>query len=232
MTKTVLITGTSRGIGLEFARQYSEAGWRVFAACRRPQAAHDLNALAAASGGSMTVHPLDVTDPSQLQALQQAIGATPLDLLLNNAGIYGQASAVFGHTDAGKWLEAFRVNTIAPMKIMEAFVSNVAASDTRLMAALSSKMGSMADNHSGGSYVYRSSKAALNAVMKSAAVDLRDRGVTVVALHPGWVRTDMGGASAEISTAESVAHLRRILDRVTAADSGSFFDVDGSIVPW
>ena len=118
------------------------------------------------------------------------------------------------------------------MQMMEAFLTHVAASKHKLIAAMSSKMGSMADNGSGGSYIYRSSKAALNAVMKSAAIDLAPRGVKVAILHPGWVQTDMGGPDAEITVAESVGRLREILGSVTPENSGTFFDIDGSTIPW
>jgi len=232
MADKVLITGANRGIGLELARQYASAGWRVHACCRQPERAVELNRVAAASAGRLSVHPLDVTSPVQIAALPAALGDEPLDLLINNAGIYGQDDASFGNTDVRAWLQAFHVNAIAPLKVMEALVEPVARSGRRVMACVSSKMGSMADNRSGGSYVYRSSKAALNAVVTSAAVDLRHRGVTVVALNPGWVKTDMGGPNAEITVAESVAALRTILDRLRPADSGRFIDVDGTTIPW
>jgi NAD(P)-dependent dehydrogenase (short-subunit alcohol dehydrogenase family) len=230
--ESVLITGANRGIGLGLVRAYAADGWRVLACCRRPEAAPDLSRLAAASDGRVSIHPLDVTDPRQVAALPQVLGREPLDLLINNAGVYGPSDAEFGNTDVAAWLDTFRVNTVAPMKIMEALADHVARSRRRVIACVSSKMGSMADNRSGGSYVYRASKAALNAVVASAAVDLRPRGITVVALNPGWVKTDMGGPNAEIGVGESVAALHGILDRLTLADSGRFIDVDGSTIPW
>jgi NAD(P)-dependent dehydrogenase (short-subunit alcohol dehydrogenase family) len=232
MSRTLLVTGASRGIGLEFVRQYAGQGWRVYAGCRAPETAVELNRLAAASAGRISVHPLDVTKATHIKAMQAVLGRTPLDILLNNAGIYGQDNARFGNTDPERWLETFRINSIAPLKLMEALVENVAASERRIMATLSSKMGSMADNGSGGSYVYRASKAAVNAVMVSAAIDLRPRGITAVALHPGWVKTDMGGPNAEITVQQSVTALRGILNHITLADSGRFFDVDGTLIPW
>ncbi len=232
MNGTIVITGSNRGIGLEFVRQYNALGWRIHAACRNPENAHELTQLAAASSGQVSIHPLDVTRPKQIEMLAAVLGDEPIDILLNNAGIYGQEDASFGKTDRDKWLETFTVNTIGPMKLMEALADRVAASRRRIVASISSKMGSIADNASGGSYVYRSSKAALNAVMKSASIDLAPRGVICVILHPGWVRTDMGGPDAEISVEESVTGMRAILDRVTAADIGTFFDIDGSVTPW
>jgi NAD(P)-dependent dehydrogenase (short-subunit alcohol dehydrogenase family) len=232
MTDKVLITGANRGIGLEMARQYASDGWRVYACCRQPERAQALSRLAAGAAGRVSIHPLDVTNAAQIAALPAVLGDASLDLLINNAGVYGQDDARFGNTDVSAWLRTFEVNAIAPLKIMEALVESVARSHRRVMACVSSKMGSMADNRSGGSYVYRSSKAALNAVVTSAAVDLRDRGITVVALNPGWVKTDMGGPNAEITVAESVTALRAVLDRVGPGDSGRFIDVDGTTIPW
>jgi NAD(P)-dependent dehydrogenase (short-subunit alcohol dehydrogenase family) len=229
---TTLITGCNRGIGLELARQYAQAGWRVFATCRNPKGAYSLNAIAAGSQGRVTVHRLDVTCAEELDGVVAAVGPTPLDLLINNAGTAGQPNSPFGSTDVGAWSEAFRVNAIAPVKLMEAFVTVVGKSRGRLIACLGSKMGSISGNSSGGSYVYRSSKAALNAVVRTAALDLRPKGITVVAIHPGWVKTDMGGPNAQIAVADSVRRLRELLERVSLADSGSFLNFDGSLIPW
>lgn len=232
MTETVLITGASRGIGLEFVKFYAERGARVYACCRQPESARDLAALAARSGGLVQVQPLDVTNERQVANLKAVLGDTPVDILINNAGIYGQDDARFGNTDVEAWLQAFRVNTIAPVKIAEALVENVARGTRRVMAFLSSKMGSIDDNGSGGSYVYRTSKTALNMAVKSMSIDLAPRGIAVVALHPGWVLTDMGGPSAEIDTATSVSGMARVLDGLDAANSGRFYEYDGSVIPW
>lgn len=228
----ILVTGANRGIGLELARQYAADGWRVNACCRDPEGADELRSLAASADGRIVLHRLDVTDDDQIAALAARLNGRPIDILFNNAGVYGQVDAWFGNTRRDDWLAALNVNTISPMKVMEALVDNVADSDLKLIATLSSKMGSMADNRSGGSYVYRSTKAGLNAVMVSAAHDLKPRGITAVILHPGWVRTDMGGPNGEISVAESVAAMRRTLSRVGPEDAGSFYEIDGSIIPW
>jgi NAD(P)-dependent dehydrogenase (short-subunit alcohol dehydrogenase family) len=231
MTETILITGSNRGIGLELAHQYAAQGWQVLACCRRPDQATALNRLGD-KFPNITLHTLDVAQQDQVQKLAAELQDCPIDILFNNAGIYGPYDAAFGNTDEARWLECLQVNVIAQMKMMEAFVTQVAASKHKLIAAMSSKMGSMADNGSGGSYIYRSSKAALNAVMKSAAIDLEPRGVKVVILNPGWVQTDMGGPNAEITVAESVGRIREILGTITPGNSGTFFDVDGSIIPW
>ncbi len=228
----ILVTGANRGIGLELVRQYAADGWGVHACCRQPDSAQALQQLAADHPGQVTIHPLEVTDDEQIAALANALRGRPIDILFNNAGVYGQADAWFGNTRRDDWLRALDVNTISPMKIMEALVDNVAMSERKIIATLSSKMGSMADNRSGGSYVYRSTKAALNAVMVSAAHDLKPRGISAVILHPGWVRTDMGGPNGELSVSESVTAMRRILDGVSLDDAGSFYEIDGTIIPW
>ncbi len=231
MANSLLISGANRGIGLELTRQYATAGWRVFACCRAPERADALQRLAA-DNPNIRLHPLDVTNREQIESLARALTDQPIDILFNNAGIYGPYDVRFGHTDTSAWRECFEVNCIAPMKLTEALVDNVAASEKKIVAAMTSKMGSMADNGSGGSYLYRSSKAALNAAMKSAAIDLKPRGITVALLHPGWVLTDMGGPNAEITTEQSAQQLRRILDQLTPTQSGTFFDIDGSVIPW
>jgi NAD(P)-dependent dehydrogenase (short-subunit alcohol dehydrogenase family) len=226
---TVLITGANRGLGLQFAKQYADDGWRVHAACRNPDAAEALNE--AAAGGAMTLHRLDVGDGDQVGALAAALAGEAIDVLLNNAGVIGDRSA-FGATDYTVWQATLRTNTLAPMRMAEAFADHVAASGRKQMVFVSSRMGSIGDNGEGGSYVYRSSKAALNAVIKSLSIDLAARGVTAVAFHPGWVSTDMGGASAPIGPAESVGGMRRVIERLTPADNGRFLDYDGSEIPW
>ncbi len=228
MTSTILITGANRGLGLQFAKQYADDGWRVHATCRDPDAAEALNA---AASDRLTVHRLDIRDGAQVAALARALADEPIDVLLNNAGVIGDRGA-FGATDYAVWHETLGTNTLAPMRMAEAFADHVAASARKQMVFVSSRMGSIGDNGSGGSYVYRSSKAALNAVVKSLSIDLAARGVTAVAFHPGWVSTDMGGASATIAPAESVGGMRAVIERLTPADNGRFLDYDGSGIPW
>jgi len=231
MSETILITGSNRGIGLELAKQYAESGWRVLACCRSPDNAGKLSDLAD-QYNKLSIHKLDVTDSGQIQSLVNELQDQPLDILFNNAGVYGPYDAGFENVNETEWLECLRVNTIAPMLIIQAFVENVAMSERKLIATMSSKMGSMTDNGSGGSYVYRSSKAALNAVMKSASIDLRPRGIKVAILHPGWVLTDMGGPNAEINVNECVNNLRKNINNVNLENTGCFLEIDGSVIPW
>ena len=232
MASTILITGANRGIGFELTQQYAEAGWRVIACCREPDKAQELDGVRSDHGEQVSIHRLDVTNSEPIKALVTSMEDTPIDILLNNAGIYGQRDDSLGNIDEDKWLETFRVNTIAPIKVMEAFIDVVAASKRKVFASITSKMGSVADNTSGGSYVYRSSKAALNAAMKSAANDLEGRGISVVVIHPGWVRTDMGGPSGLLSVEQSAKSIRELLGRVSIEDTGKFFNYDGTVIPW
>lgn len=223
---TVFITGTNRGIGLAFVRQYAAEGWRVHAACRNPAQATDLEEVK----GDVTVHGLDVADEAQLDRIAAALETEPIDVLINNAGIL--ESSGFGRTDSDAWLRAFRINSIAPLHLLERLAPHLERGTMKRAVALTSKMGSIADNTSGGSYIYRSSKAALNAAMRSAAIDLRPKGIIVTVFHPGWVKTDMGGPGATIDAETSASSLRARIGALTAADSGRFFNYDGKELPW
>lgn len=230
---TTLITGANRGIGLELARQHAADGWRVHACCRQPDQADALNQLAAQYPDLVQIHPLDVTDLAQIERLANTLAQEAIDLLLNNAGVYPDDEFKnFGHVDYAKWMHAFQVNTMAPLKMAEAFVAQVARSKLKIIATISSMMGSIDDNTSGGSYLYRSSKAAVNMVNKSLALDLRDKGITAVVFNPGWVLTDMGGPNAVITVAQSVTGLRQVIGKLTLADSGKFLNYDGREIAW
>ncbi len=190
--KTILVTGANRGIGLELSRQFAADGWNVVACCRNPAEAALLQQLCE-QFSSIEIHPLEVTDYDQMSALAKQLSHRSIDILLSNAGIYGPKGVGFGDVDATDWRQVLEVNTIAPMMLVQAFVEQVAASQQKLVAVISSKVGSIADNASGGSYLYRSSKTAVNQVVKSLSIDLAGRGIAVISLHPGWVKTDMGG---------------------------------------
>ena len=228
---TVLLTGANRGLGLEFARQYAERGWRVLACCRTPTEAGELQSLARTSA-SVGLHALDVRDRDRCAALAAELAGVGIDLLLNNAGIYGPGKMFLGRIDYAAWAEAFAVNTLGPTRLVECFLEHVARSDRKLIACISSLMGSIGANSEGRHYLYRSSKAALNAVVKSLSIDLRDRGISVVTLHPGWVKTDMGGAEADLEIPASVSSMVGLLDRLRPEDSGKFLNYDGSELPW
>ena len=205
---TILITGANRGIGLEMVKQYSLAGWQVFACCRDPAKAEELQKLK--QNKNIQVLSLDVSDTQSIKNLALQIENQPIDILLNNAGVFPQ-DLEFGTNKPEILLDAFKVNTIAPFLLAETLFKNIVASTLKIIANMSSIMGSMELNASGGHYAYRSTKAALNAITKSMAVDLKKHDVKVVALHPGWVQTDMGGVNAAVAPAESVTKIREIL---------------------
>lgn len=230
--KSVLITGANRGIGLEHARRFAARGARVFACVRDVAEAGDLRALASASDQRMTILPYDARDPAAPARIRDALGDASLDLLLNNAGVMGGQDQRFGRTDPDAFLETLRINTLAPLLLAEALADAVARSERKVIANQSSKMGSIADNESGAYYAYRASKAALNMVAKSLARDLAGRGIIVVALHPGWVRTRMGGPNAPVTVEQSAEGQQRLLDRITLSESGKFFNYDGAELPW
>ncbi|EKV31707.1 Short chain dehydrogenase [Caenispirillum salinarum AK4] len=224
---TVVITGANRGIGLEFARQYAADGWRVIATCRSPEKAPA--ELTGADG--VEVRGLDVADFAGVEAFGKAVADTPVDLFINNAGVYGKRGAqAFGAIDADAWMEVLKVNTIAPVKMVEALLPALQKADGAKIAILSSKVGSVADNGSGGNYAYRTSKAAVNMVGKNLALELGD--IPVLLLHPGWVRTDMGGPNGLIDTAESVSGLRKVIGDAGPDQSGHFYDYAGKEIPW
>lgn len=228
---TILITGANRGIGLKLTEQFAEDGWQVLACCRNPADAGQLQALTERDL-AIELHALDVTNYEQMATLADQLGNRPIDILLSNAGIYGSKGVGFGEVDAEEWRQVLEVNTIAPLMLVQAFVDQVAASQQKLVAVISSKVGSIADNSSGGSYIYRSSKTAVNQVVKSLSVDLAGRNITVISLHPGWVKTDMGGSNADISTDESVSGLKSILQSAGPAQSGQFIEFNGNSIPW
>lgn len=228
---TIMITGANRGIGLELSEQFAADGWAVLACCRNPVEAEALQALAG-QYSAIEIHRLEMTDYARMTALSEQLGGRAIDVLLSNAGIYGPRGHGFGEVDAAEWRQVLEVNSIAPMMLVQAFVEQVAASQRKLVAVVSSKMGSIADNGSGGSYIYRSSKTTVNQVVKCLSIDLAPRNISVLTLHPGWVQTDMGGANAEISVAESAGGLKRILQSAGLAQSGQFLEYDGNLISW
>jgi NAD(P)-dependent dehydrogenase (short-subunit alcohol dehydrogenase family) len=230
--KTVLITGANRGIGLEHVRRFAERGAHVFATARSPADAKELKALIAEQEGRIEMLAYDASDSGAPARLKAALGDAPLDLLFANAGASGGNSQSFGSVDVDNVLQLIRINALAPLKLVEALAGNVACSQRKLIAFQSSLMGSVGDNSSGGYYAYRLAKGALNMIAKGVANELAPRGVIAVALHPGWVRTRMGGESAPVSVDECVAGQQRLLDSLTPGESGRFFNYDGKQLPW
>jgi len=227
---SIMITSANRGLGLEFVRQYAADGWRVFAACRNPDAADDLQKLARTH--SVTVFAMDVTDLSSIRHAAADLHDESIDVLLNSAGIIGEPGQRTGHIDYESWEQVLNVNTMGPLRVTEAFVEHVARSERKLVVTITSGLGSLTDNTSGGSIPYRSSKAAVNMAMRSAAIDLAPRGIACVLVNPGWVKTDMGGSNAPLTPSESVAALKRLMATFGLAHSGKFFHYDGREYAW
>lgn len=224
---TLLITGANRGIGLELTKRYTADGWTVIATCREPQSATALKAIR-----GITVEALDVTDYAAVDKLAQTYGGTAIDLLLNNAGIYGNRDGALKVTDFDTYLEVLRVNSVAPMKLALAFLPHLQATKGGAkIATISSRMGSI-EQSGGGSYAYRASKAAINAGMHNLALDLKSSDIACITLHPGWVKTDMGGAGADIDVATSAAGLKKVIDGLAIKDTGKFYNYDGGEIPW
>lgn len=230
---SILITGSNRGIGLELARHYAAGGWRVFATCRRPAEAVALHDLAG-HYPELSVHRVDVTISEDIKGIAWELENTPLDVLFNNAGVYLEndyRSPGVGAIRYDDWLRTFEVNTLGAVRMTEALADNVAVSDKRLVTAMTSHMGSIADIETEGSYYYRSSKAALNAAMHGLAVALRSRQIGVLLLHPGAVRTRMGPRDG-INPQDAVHGISERVRNFSMADSGAFIKYDGTEMPW
>lgn len=229
---TVLITGASRGLGLEFCKQYAADGWDVLACCRAPQRAAELADLVARYP-RIQMFALNVAEFAQIDALAAQLQDTAIDVLINNAGIYSDTPGHgFGHLDYAAWTKSLSVNALAPIKMAEVFLPHLMRGEQKKLVAITSLMGSISDNSSGGSMIYRSSKAALNAAMKTLALDLKDRAISVLLLHPGWVKTAMGGLNAPLEAPHSIAAMRQTIAALSLEQSGSFLKYDGTPLPW
>lgn len=232
---TVLITGANRGLGLGLAKVYLEDGWHVVAVNRR--SSKELEGL---QNGRLDIRLCDLTDDTQLEGLAKSLAGRPLDVLINNAGRMVKTGTDetagklqgFGHFDRETWRRIFDINLFTPMYLAELLADNLSRSERGRIVTLSSTLGSMALNTSGGIYAYRASKAAVNAIVKSLSIDLADRGIIAIAQHPGWVKTDMGGRGADIDIQTSVTGMKAVIDGLTRDDSGKFLSYDGSEMPW
>jgi NAD(P)-dependent dehydrogenase (short-subunit alcohol dehydrogenase family) len=216
---TILITGAGRGLGRELARQYAEDGWRVIGTVRKPAA------------GLAETLTLDVANTADARRLASQLAGVPIDVLFCNAGVIGKRGNRFGSFDYADWEQVLRVNLLGAAAVVEALVDNVAAGGRKTVCLMSSRLGSISET-SGETLPYATSKAALNLLAKGLAATLAPRGIVVVALSPGWVRTDMGGASAPLAPETSVRGLRRVIAGLRREDSGKFLAYDGSAIAW
>ena len=233
---TAVITGTNRGIGLELTRQYLADGWRVITLTRNrsPELEH------LSESGDLDIIDADLTDDGSLRAATEAIEADAIDLLINNAGTMGDSSfdkdgfsvQAFGRFDRDEWRRVFDINVFTPQALTELLADRLANAEHGVAVTISSMLGSNELNSSGSLYAYRASKAAVNSIMKSMGTDLGKRGVIAVALHPGWVQTDMGGQNADVTVPDSVRGLRNVIADLTPDDAGAFIAYDGKRMPW
>jgi len=234
---TVLITGANRGLGLELTRQYCAAGWNVIATCRDPHDAPDLKALDQ-QHPSLNIYALDVADFAAIDKLALDLKTHPIDVLINNAGLFGPKAQAendprqeFGHMDYDIWATLFRVNTMAPMKMAEAFASNVAASTQKKIITITSSVGSIT-RADGGFHAYRTTKSAANMVMHNLSYNVKDQGIITAAFCPGWVKTRMGGPDAPLEAPEALQNLRGVIDGLTLESTGRFWLYNGDPLPW
>lgn len=234
---TLLVTGANQGLGLEFTRQYAADGWAVIACCRSPERADELRALAAANP-AIEVEPLDICDPSAITALARRHAGRPVDLLLNNAGIIGAFPLNenfhrqhFGSVDYALWEQVIQTNTFGPVRMAEAFVEHVAASERRLVVSLSSTTGSISESDR-AALAYTTSKTALNKAMAVIAGQLKERGIVVALVCPGYVKTRMNAGGATVEIPESVSGVRRVIDALTLEETGCFRRYNGETIGW
>lgn len=229
MTKTIVVTGAARGIGLKLADAYCQRGDIVIGTVRALSSAQGLSALAVSCG--LELAQLDVTDATSVRHLTELLDKRPVDILINCAGVMGGDRQSLEDMDYNAWLDAFHVNTLGPFRVAVALLPNLVLSPSPKVITLTSQMGSL-HRKGVGQHAYRSSKAAANKVMQVMAVELRDRGIIVCPVHPGWVRTDMGGPHADISVEESVDGLLTVIDRLSMEDSGRFWTWEGKEHSW
>ena len=228
---SILITGTNRGIGLEFVKHYLKNNEKVIATCRNRNSAKDLLELENTTS-NLSLLELDVSKPNSIDEFTSKIANQPIDTFINNAGVFGPRNIEFGNFNAKEWLDVFNINTIAPLLITQKILKNLRLGKNKKLAFISSKVGSIEDNTGGGMYIYRTSKTALNQVIKSLSIDFKDENFIAVALHPGWVQTDMGGPNALIDTKTSVKGMAEVIDSLVLKNSGKFYNYDGSSIPW
>ena len=222
---TIMITGASRGLGLEFARQFYNEECRVIATCRSPKDANELNAI-----GDIDVHALDVTDDKSVTTLADKLRGENIDILINNAGVIGQRDG-FGRIDYDIWAKTMDTNVFGPMRVAEAFRDNVMNSYKKQMIFITSRMGSITEAVP-NAYVYRSSKAALNMAVKCLSAELGEQGLIAVLFHPGHVQTDMGGQAAPVTPQKSIEGMKNQIVALTRDDNGRFLSYDGRQIPW
>ena len=230
--KNVLITGANRGLGLGFTKKFLEKNVKVFCTTRNISKSNDLMKYQKKYPNYLEICELDLIAENSSNVLTNFLNERPIDIFINNAGIIGDSNQHFKGVSSNSWLEVLKINLIAPLLITQSIIKNIEISNDKKIYFISSKVGSIDDNRGGGMYIYRSSKTALNQVVKSLSIDLKPLGISVISLHPGWVRTDMGGPNALISVDESINGMMSVISNTNIKNSGQFLNYDGSEIPW
>ena len=230
--KKILVTGANRGLGLELVKKFLKNNEKVICTTRNISKSKELILCKKKYNDNLEICELDLLDKESPNILSNFLGNEPIDLFINNAGVIGHSAQHFKSVSLNHWLDVLKVNLIAPLLITQSIIKNIEKSSERKIYFISSKVGSIEDNKSGGMYIYRSSKTALNQVVKSLSIDLKPLGISVISLHPGWVRTEMGGPNALISVEESVNGMVDVISNTSIINSGQFINYDGTRLPW
>ena len=232
MIKKILVTGANRGLGLGLVKKFLKNNEKVICTTRNFSKSKELILCKEKYNDNLEICELDLLDKDSPNILSNFLGDETIDLFINNAGVIGHSAQHFKSVSLNHWLEVLKVNLIAPLLITQSIIKNIEKSSERKIYFISSKVGSIEDNKSGGMYIYRSSKTALNQVVKSLSIDLKPLGISVISLHPGWVRTEMGGPNALISVEESVNGMIDVISNTSIINSGQFINYDGTRLPW
>ena len=230
--KKILVTGANRGLGLGLVKKFLKNNEKVICTTRNFSKSKELILCKKKYNDNLEICELDLLDKDSPNILSNFLGDETVDLFINNAGVIGHSAQHFKSVSSNNWLEVLKVNLIAPLLITQSIIKNIEKSSERKIYFISSKVGSIEDNKSGGMYIYRSSKTALNQVVKSLSIDLKPLGISVISLHPGWVRTEMGGPNALISVEESVNRMVDVISNTSIINSGQFINYDGTRLPW
>ncbi len=232
MMKKILVTGANRGLGLELVKKFLKNNEKVICTTRNISKSKELILCKEKYNDNLEICELDLLDKESPNILSNFLGDKPIDLFINNAGVIGHSAQHFKSVSLNHWIDVLKVNLISPLLITQSIIKNVEKSSEGKIYFISSKVGSIEDNKSGGMYIYRSSKTALNQVVKSLSIDLKPLGISVISLHPGWVRTEMGGPNALISVEESVNGMIDVISNTSIINSGQFINYDGTRLPW
>ena len=230
--KNILITGANRGLGLGLVKKFLKNNEKVICTTRNFSKSKELILCKKKYNDNLEICELDLLDKESPNILSKFLRNEPIDLFINNAGVIGHSAQHFKSVSLNHWIDVLKVNLISPLLITQSIIKNVEKSSEGKIYFISSKVGSIEDNKSGGMYIYRSSKTALNQVVKSLSIDLKPLGISVISLHPGWVRTEMGGPNALISVEESVNGMVDVISNTSIINSGQFINYDGTRLPW